>query len=97
MELIEEVFGSVSDEKLERMDICYRCVAAGLPIESCVQDERNMEFSPETGDTICSHCLMTEEQSGMGDPMPPDLAEAVWGAVKQFNDYKRKRIYKNTF
>ncbi|MBN2052874.1 hypothetical protein JW756_05195 [Candidatus Woesearchaeota archaeon] len=91
MATIEQIVESISIEDLEDKHVCYRCVAAGMPIADSLYNPEEMPESPMTGDKICLHCHDVEIYSGY-HRMGKRESARVWGLIKEFEKLKELRL-----
>ena len=68
---------------------CYFCIAAGIPLESALHLESDMDYGPITSGLKCMHCYITEEESGALKPSKKESAYASM-VLKIIDEYKKR-------
>lgn len=90
-DIIGKIVKEMKLEDLENKDLCYFCVALGVPIESSMHSKDILEGGPITSDKKCAHCYDTEEESGRLKLTKPENEYASY-VLDKFKELKEKRI-----
>jgi hypothetical protein len=86
MKELQDQLEELSEEDLGKC-LCERCIAVGLSIKDSLYDERKMEISSFTGDLICPHCSIVEDEQGH-EKMSPELIEYIGIIVEEYKNWK---------
>lgn len=93
LEDIGKIVEEIDLADLINKDLCYFCVAFGIPIPDALWDPYEMEGGPITSDRKCPHCYDTEAESGRLSLTKEESRHASI-IIDQFEKYKEKRLSK---